>query len=253
MILDIQKANMWKRISAFIFDAIIFCVVAVGCAYLMSAMLSYDAQNDKVNSYYEKYEQQYGIDFDISSEDYNNLSQDDKQSYDDAYDALASDKDAVRAYSIVVNLTLIITSFGILLSVIILDVVIPLIFKNGQTLGKKIFGLCVMREDGIKLSPVLLVVRSVLGKYTIEIMVSVLMLLMVYFGTIGIVGLAVLAGILILQIILLFATSNHTVIHDLLSHTIVVDYASQMIFDSVEEQLAYKKKIHSDEVARADY
>ena len=47
MIYDLQKASMWKRISAFLCDLIVFCIVAVGVAFLLSTILGIDAQQNK--------------------------------------------------------------------------------------------------------------------------------------------------------------------------------------------------------------
>ena len=59
---------------------------------------------------------------------------------------------------------------------------------------------------------------------------------------------------------------NQTVIHfdntkasiaptynDILANTIAVDYASQRIFDSTEDLIEYKKKIHAEEAAKREY
>ena len=39
----------------------------------------------------------------------------------------------------------------------------------------------------------------------------------------------------------------------MLASTVVVDLASQMIFDSPEDVLAYKQKVHAEAVDKADY
>ena len=114
-------------------------------------------------------------------------------------------------------------------------------------MGKKVFGVGVMRIDGVRLSPMLLFVRTVLGKYTIGLMIPILLLVAVYFSffnTAGILG----AGLLLLiQLALLLATRNHTPIHDKLACTVTVDLSSQMIFESPEALLAYKKKLHAQD------
>ena len=64
----------------------------------------------------------------------------------------------------------------------------------------------------------------------------------------NIVGIIVLALFFILQIGVMIATQTNSSIHDLLSDTVVVDFASQQIFDSEEELIAYKQKKHEEEV-----
>ena len=52
MIFDLQKASMSKRISAFLFDFSILCVIAVGLATLLSIVVGYDARFDALEAKY---------------------------------------------------------------------------------------------------------------------------------------------------------------------------------------------------------
>ena len=54
-----------------------------------------------------------------------------------------------------------------------------------------------------------------------------------------------------MQVLLLAFTQNHTPLHDLIAHTVVVDYASQMIFDSPEALLRAKEEYHAS-LARSE-
>jgi len=242
MICDLQKASVFKRVCACILDTVLLLMLIAGCTAVLSQILSYDICSDRLLSYYDKYETQYNTSFALTEEEYNALSEEEAKNYDDAYAALIGDKDAMNAYNTLINLTLVMISVGILLGYLIAEFLIPLLFKNGQTLGKKVFGIAVMRKNGVKLSPISLFVRTFLGKYTVETMIPVLMVLMILFNTIGIVGPAVIFGILALQLILMIMTDTNSAIHDILSDTVTVDLASQMIFSSEQELLAYKKK-----------
>ncbi len=242
MIFDLQKASFIKRISAFLFDLILFCVVAVGIAVLISALVGYDAKLDELENSYLKYEEEYGIDLEITEEEYNKLSDADKKKYEDASEAFANDNDVARIHSVMFNLTLVIISSAILAAFLLMELLIPTFLKNGQTLGKKIFGIAVMRTDGVKVSFFQMFVRSILGKYTIETMVPVLILMMFLMGTTGFVGLLVPALILVLQIVVMAVTNTNSLIHDLLAVTVVVDMNTQMIFDSTEKMIEYKEK-----------
>ncbi len=250
---DFQKASMWKRISAALFDFIILSMVVVGIALILSTVLGYDGQIAKMGETYDKYEKEYSVDFDISSEEYNKLTEEQKKNFDDAWAALTADGEFIGAYTMIVNLTLVIITFSILFSYLILEFLIPIILKNGQTLGKKIFGIGVMRADGVKLSPLFLFIRTVLGKYTVETELPVLIVIMVFFNIMGGLGVILVLLLLLVQIVLLIATRERTPIHDMLAQTVTVDIASQMIFDSKEEMLNYKKKIHAEETQKADY
>ena len=241
MIYDLQKASFSKRISAFLFDFIIFCVIAVGIAVLISTIVGYDEKLDALIDCYSQYEVEFGIDLDISDEDYNKLTEEQKNQYKLADEAFAKDERVAYLYSAVFSLTLLIISLASLLSFALTELLVPAIFKNGQTLGKKIFSIGVMRTDGVKVSFFQLFVRAILGKHTIETMVPVLIMMMFFMGTTGIVGLTVVILILLLQIILMIATQTNSVIHDLLAVTVVVDMNTQMIFESTEKMIEYKK------------
>ena len=253
MIYDLQKANMWKRASAALFDVIILGMVVVGLATLLSVILKYDSYNTTLQNAYDKYEQKYGVEFEISYEEYEKKTEEWKANYDTAYKELIADKDAIYAYNMVLNLSLLIATFSILFAYIILEFIIPNILGNGQTLGKKIFGIGVMRVDGVKVVAPLMFIRTVLGKFTIETMIPVIILVMVFFNSIGIVGPIIIGLILLVQIILMIKTNTNSMIHDVLAKTVVIDVASQMIFDSEEALIEYKTKHHAEQAARQTY
>lgn len=253
MIYDLQKASMWKRISAWLFDVIILSVVVVLFGWLLSTALGYDGYNNTLNARYAAYGEEYGVNFDLSLSDYEALDAAGRARLDEAYAALAADETAVYAYNMVINLTLVIVTFAILLGYAVLEFTIPMALGNGQTLGKKIFSLGVMKQEGIRINGVTMFVRTFLGKFAIETMIPVLILLMLLFNSIGIVGLIVLALILLLQLGLLIATPTHGVIHDFLAQTVTVDLPSQLIFNTREEMIAYKQKVHEEKVARSPY
>lgn len=253
MIYDLQKASMWKRASAALFDFIILGIVVVGLATLLSNVFGYDKYNNEVNAAYDKYEQQYGIEFEINQEEYDSKTEEEKATWDAAYEALCADEKALYAYNMVFSLSLLIATFSILLAYIILEFAIPAFLGNGQTLGKKIFGIGVMRTDGVKVVGPLMFIRTVLGKFTIETMIPVIILVMIIFNAIGIVGPIIIGLILLVQVILMIKTNTNSMIHDVLAKTVVIDVASQMIFENEEALIKYKTKKHAEQVTRQTY
>ena len=245
---DLQKPNIWKRISAYLFDLILICIAIVGFALLISNIIGYDAYLDELEVISDAYETEYNVDFNIPTEEYDKLTPEEKEPFIKADEAFSKDERANYVYGMIINCTFIIIVFGILLGFLVFEFVVPLILKNGQTLGKKVFGVGVMREDGVKITPMLLFIRTVLGKYTVETMIPVLLLIMVYLGVIDIVGIIVILGIFVAQLAFIFTTRTRTALHDVISRTVTVDIASQMIFDTPEALLAYKQKIHEEAV-----
>lgn len=250
---DLQRANFWKRISAYLLDAILLLMLAVGIFGLLSWVFGYQSYADEIQAGYDKYAAEYGIDADISAEDYDALPEEEKQKYIDASEAMQKDERLNYAYMMFMNLTLLITTFSILLSYLLLEFVVPLLFKNGQTIGKKVFALGVMHTNSVRVSPVALFVRSILGKYTIETMVPVLLIIRMIFGSGGILGLIIMLILAIMQIVFLATTKGRLAIHDMLSSTVVVDLPSQRIFNSADELIEYKKRLHAERAEKADY
>ena len=158
-----------------------------------------------------------------------------------------------RLDSLLLNLVLLISSLGILIPYLLLEFLVPLKLGNGQTLGKKIFGIAVMRVDGVRLPPMLLFIRTVLGKYTLETMLP---LFLCFVMTMGVMPVACVLGLAILAVTQLFfiiAKPLRTPIHEMISATVSVDFASQMIFETPEELMEYKKQLHAQEAERAEY
>ena len=248
--MELQKASMWKRISAFLFDGILLVTCAVLFAWGLSAALGFDRYNQTLNDCYQRYAEEYQVSFDLSMEEYEALPEEELNRLNAAYDAMSADSQAVHAYQMVMQLTLLILSLGLFLAFLSLEFFLPLRLGDGRTLGKKIFGLAVMHTEGIRVNGVAMFIRAILGKYTIETMIPVLILLMIYWGRIGIVGPLVIFLILIVQIVVMIATPTNSLIHDLLAKTVTVDYASQRIFESREAMIAYKEKKHAEQVAQ---
>ncbi len=252
MSLSIQKANFWKRISAYLFDCILTVILIVGIATILSAALGYDKHTKTLESYYTEYEQAYGIDFDITQEDFDNLSNEEQTRFNELSADFTKQEKVLAIYEKLLSLTLIIVGVGAFIGVLAVQFVVPLFFSNGQTLGKKIFGVAVMRSNCVRLTNKVLFIRALFGTYTIETMFPLALYILVYFGVLGSVGVITIGLLLLLQIGVLIGTKYNSSIHDLLADTIVVDMASQKIFDAESDMLAYKKEMHAQEAAKTD-
>lgn len=245
MITDLQKASMLKRISAYILDMILLLIAVTGLALLLTIAFDYDSYQETLNAAKLSYAEQYGVDLNA---EYSSMTEEQKASYEKALEALNKDEEALRAYNMMANLMLLISSLSIFAAYLLLEFILPLILKNGQTVGKKVFGLGLVRADSVRISSLALFTRTVLGKYTIETMIPVSIVLMILMGSLGIEGTLILLVLLLAQIILLIVTKTRSCIHDLMAGTVVVELSSQMIFASSEEMLAYRKRIHAEQV-----
>ena len=246
----LQKASLGKRIAAGILDGILICILATGFAFLLSVLLGYDGYNQTLKDGYSRYETQYGVSFDIPREE---LSDADREKWDAAYKALSQDEEVIQAYNVVLNLTLVIASVAILLSVLAWEFAVPLLLHNGQTVGKKVFSLGLVRVDGVQVTNLQLMVRALLGKFTVEIMIPVFVILMAFWGISGLIGPIVLLALLVAQGICLCVSKTNALLHDQMAGTAVVDISSQRIFRSTEDLIAYQKQVAAERAARQTY
>jgi uncharacterized RDD family membrane protein YckC len=253
LIYDLQRASMWKRISAFLFDAIMLGIVVVLIGWLGATALNYDSYNNTWYERYTSYAAEYGVDLDMPLEAYETLTPEQTAALDAASAALAADDQAVYAYNMVLSLSILIASLSILLGFIVREFTIPMVLGNGQTLGKKIFGIGVMQSEGIRLSGVSLFIRTVLGKYAIETMIPLLLIVLIFMGSMGLEATLVILALLTGNLILMGVTREHAMIHDKLANTVTIDIASQMIFKTREDMIAYKQKIHAEKAAKEAY
>ena len=244
MVIDLQKPNIWKRISAAMFDILILTMLVVGIGLVLSAVTGYNSFNETLQNAYDKYEAQYQIEFEITGEEYLAMTESEKATYDAAYDALIKDEEAMYAYNMVLSLTMLIITGSILIGYLILEFFVPLKLGNGQTIGKKIFGVGVMRVDCVQLTTIQLFIRTILGKFTIETMIPVYIVIMIFFNIIGVEGTIIMGALVLVQLVILCATRTRSGIHDLLAGTVTVDIASQRIFKDQEALLEYIKEKH---------
>lgn len=250
---DLQKAGLWKRAAAWMFDAIMVLVLVVGVGFLLSGLTGYDDANAALDAGYARYEDQYGVEFDITQDQYLAMTEAERSNYDAAYQAMAQDQEVLYHYNMVLNLTLVVISLSILLAIMVWEFAVPLFLGNGQTLGKKIFSLGLVRTDGVQINNMQLFVRALLGKFTIGTMIPVCILLMLFWGTLDLTGTLMLLALLAAQALCMILTSTNSAIHDLLAGTAVVDISSQTIFRSTEDLIAYKKQVAADRAARQTY
>ncbi len=280
MSFEIQNASVLKRIAALLLDLIFLAIIATGVMLAISAITGYDdytiqmddsanfyAEQHNIKTFYDngeikneifadKYDVKSlkgitGVEiFDTIKSEYNNLPKEAQDTYRAASTALSNDQSFLRARTIAMNLFLLIPSLGIFFAYAITEFAVPLLLKNGQTLGKKAMALGVVRCDGVKMTPFMLFIRTLLGKYTVETMIPLALLFLN--GVFGLAGLIVVGLLAVMELVLLIVTKQRTVIHDAFAQTVVVDLPSQMIFDTPEALLAYKRRIAAERAADAD-
>ena len=250
---DLQKANLLKRVAALVLDIILLVVLTTGVGMVLSAVLDYDKYSQGLSQYQEAYETQYQVSFDVTQEEYAAMTEQQRQLLNDAYAQFSQDPEAAYYYNMVINMSLLIVSLAVLLAYLGLEFGVPLFLGNGQTVGKKAFGLAVIRQNGVQINAVTLFIRTLLGKYTFETMIPLILGMMILWGAMGLTGVVVIFGIGILQIVLMVTSRTNATIHDKLAQTVVVDLQSQRIFANESDMLAYKARLHEEKVKKQPY
>lgn len=275
---ELRKIGIIRRASALLLDAILLAVLTTGFMFLISLMCNYKEEEELSTQYYaewEEYRKTYvgniaahcGYTYEETEDGYVITKAGEQSSLGELIESLVDKRDESEAmrqayaaytalpavekvnwqYQYVYNLLFMMTSIGVLLSYIILEFVLPIIFKNGQTVGKKVFGCCLVRPNCVKITNLALFARTILGKYAIETMFPILLVFLFLFNGIGILAIILLAALALLNIILFIALKNRTPLHDILAGTVVADMRLQMIFQS-DEELAEKKALKEKEV-----
>ena len=254
--LEIQRASMWKRISAWLFDSILMISLVVLVAYVMSGIVHYDQHNDRLNASYEQYQAQFDVVFG-QPEAAEDATAEEKEAYKlryaEAEAALKADPEAIEAYGKVSNLILLIPTVSLFVAMLLMEFAIPMLLKNGQTLGKKIFSLGVVRVDAVKISGVQTFVRAILCKYTVGLMIPLYLLMFMILGVMGGIAVLLALGLLLTQVLCPLFNRDHRGLHDLLSGTVTVDLPSQKVFQNAQERLEYMQKVHAENAARQEY
>jgi len=251
--MDLQKASVMKRLAAWLLDTILVCVLTVGFMVILSAVLRYDHHYDILQAGYARYEQQYGVELEITPEAYEAMTEAQRENYDAAHSAINEDEELVGTYNLVLSMSLVITTVSILLGVMVMEFVVPLFLKNGQTIGKKAFSIGLVRVDGVKVTTLQMFVRSLLGKYTVETMIPVYIVMMFLWDAMDITGTVVICGLALLQLVCIIVNPHNALIHDLMAGTVAVDISSQKIFQSTDELIEYTKRIAAERAQRQDY
>ena len=279
---ELRKIGIIKRLSALLLDLVLLAVLTTGFMFLISLICNYGGEEAIANSYYTEREDfrkeymsgvanYYGFTYEENGDTYVITKDGEVSSANAVMEKLdaskGNDAETAEAYQAYLLLTpgakvdaqynyvhallFMMISVGILLAYLVLEFILPIIFKNGQTVGKKIFGICLVRPNCVKISTFALLARTLIGKYAIETMFPVLLIIGFFYYGMGILSIILLAAILLLDIILFFVTKNRTPIHDIFAYTVAVDSKLQVIFQSEEELIEKKTLQHKEEVESA--
>ena len=219
----IKKAHFGKRTLAFLFDLICTFFLFIGIENLVmhpivNGVFDYDALDHE----FETKLVEHGIaHYDKDNKFvYNELP---KEGYD--WTSFNEDKRAVEVKDKLSMMNLFTLTMDFMISEFFVFCLIPLILKNGQTLGKKMMKLALVSTNEVKVKGWNVFARWALGIYVFETMI-----------TLFFVVFAVIPVPLILTLITSVVSKKGMALHDYIGGTIVVDLNNTLIIDTVEER-----------------
>jgi uncharacterized RDD family membrane protein YckC len=225
----IQSASLSKRFSAFLTDIFVFALLFLLTARLFSVLFGYDGGRHSLEDAYQSYADKYGISLDITEEEFEKLSSSQKELYYLADEEIAKDSDLNALYKRIMILGISTLTASILLSCIISELIIPLFLKNGQTLGKKAFGIALTDKSSRKIKNSALFIRAMLGKFLLGYFLFALCIYMTLFGIFTPFPSLILILVFFFNAILCLLTKNKISLADILSGTVVCDLECQII------------------------
>lgn len=122
-------------------------------------------------------------------------------------------------------------SSGLLLGELVVLFLIPLWLKNGQTIGKKLMRLGLVDNQGLKVKPINLFMRFLIGWFVFETALS--LILMMFMG---------LPIFILISALVALMTKNKRALHDIIGSTIVVNLDKMVVYETIEERIAAIKE-----------
>ena len=116
MMLDLQKASVLKRASAFLLDIILLFVLITGFAFALFSITGYDDYAARLEEKEKVYEEQYGVSFNVTEKEYNELTEEARATLDAAYEAFGKEEEVLYLYNMQLNLILMLSTVSILLA-----------------------------------------------------------------------------------------------------------------------------------------
>ena len=126
---------------------------------------------------------------------------------------------------------------------IITYIVLPIIIKNGATVGKKVFGLALANSEGYKMNNSQLIMR--LMPYA----VFTLAMLLPIWKTIVMPFIAILIVFLVSSAIAM-ASPKKSALHDFCARTIVINARTSIIFNDFADEEVYIRKEEEEEFSK---
>ncbi len=216
-----------KRSFAAAIDLLLIAILTVFLAMPMSRITGFRSARDEVNEVSARIKEESGISADLTPQEYQSLTDEQIEKYEALWIEYLNHEQNVRTYNRMVIGSYLTILGSILVAVIVFELAIPLVLGDGQTLGKKLMGLAVIKMDGEAVDAIGIIARALLGKFLVEIALPVFSFLSIYNGMSGSMNTVLIIGLFLVQAACMGFTKERRLIHDFLSGTRVVALDSE--------------------------
>ena len=225
-----RHASLIKRAASFLLDIILLAIVFVGFLLLFAYLFDYDSTNKALNKMYLD----YGVMIPKDATEKLEFCDITQQSCIDAATALENDPMFKQLFVLRQRFLIVGPIGSFLLSLLIFNFILPLIFKNGQSIGKKLFAIGYVSKSEIRIKPIQLFIKFLFGDFIIDSVMTIIGLYYILWGN-GYAGLILIFVVVIGNIACFALTKERTFLPDALANMFPIDMQEQMLFDTIEE------------------
>ena len=225
--LEIKKAGLVKRGIAALVDLILIAALCIGVGFVVSPMTNYDEKIQEYEELIDEYTEKYGIDTELTQEQFDKMTKEEQDAYnmrvEEANAALNEDEYALELYYDIIVLSLFNVTVYILVAYLVLGFVVPLLFGNGQTIGKKLFGIGSVSFSGNRINIIQLLVNSGIKGVSLWLVPAMYCFAFMDLGVSFVHLRYAIALLCLINIICFLATKNRLWLHNVISGTVCAD------------------------------
>lgn len=131
------------------------------------------------------------------------------------------------------------TITGFMISILIVYLLFPMIFKNGETLGKITLKICLVNKSGYEVTKVQVLIR--------QLFLILIMSISSFIVGIDVITMAATLGLAIfIMMIITLANKEKRSLHDLVAGTLAIDRRTSVFFKDAKEEEKYEKEMEEN-------
>lgn len=225
-------AKLTNRLAAFLIDAIILVILMTGLLYLISLVFDFDSHYQIMIQ--EQIKEGYLI-LNEETEKYETILPT-ASNYEQVCENVSNNALLMENLFFVNSFSINAPLAALAIVLFITEFVIPLFLRNGQTIGMKCFHVALLSTTNIKINPIQLFARCLLGKIAILGVVPLLAILYIFLNISGgLFGTLIVIIVFGVQLICLLKTKNKTGIQDLIANVYPVDSTETIFYKTTKE------------------